>query len=707
MSFNIPGYQIAEKLSENASYQIYRGKRSQDSLSVLLKVLNQPHPTAQALASLWQEYEILRGLDFPGVEKICTLENHDQGWMLVVEDFGGIPLDRQEITGRMDPEEFLNLALQMVETLAYIHAHQVIHKNISLSNIFYNPSTRQARLANFGGASWISKEKVPLQSPYKLVEFLPYISPELTGRMNRSVDYRTDYYSLGAALYELLTGRPPFLGDTPLELVHAHLAVLPVPPSSRVEPWKASPAAFQIISAILLKLLAKNPEERYQTHGALRTDLRQCLSVLLEPSYKELARLAFVPGLADRPDELNIPQMVVGREQETAVLLQAFLRTMNGPAELVLVSGEAGVGKTTLVNQLIRPVTERMGLFLYAKFDQARQLEVYHSLTGVLEDFCRLVLSEPTPSFNDWRERLQAAVTPHGQLLIELCPQLEKVIGPQPPVEPIDETLTRLRFYQVVIRFLQAVCRPDHPVVIFLDDLQWISPDSPHLWQNVLSNSLLQNLLVVGAYRDQSAGPEHPIHRLVDEVQTAQKKVTQLQLQNLESSMIQQIVAGALASDPAEISELLELVYLRTQGNPYFSNEFLKSLCRDKLLTFDLVEQKWHWDIKGIEKESAASNVVDLFINKILNLEEETQRILQYAALIGRRFETATLLALLGQEKATSLAYSLRQAVLEGLIYPLDENYRFLGGENIDDLGKDRFDASPQSRRFTRGADPF
>ena len=461
MLFQVPGYQITEKLSENASYQVYRGIRSQDDFPVLLRVLNQPHPTAQALASLWQEYEILRGLDFPGVEKIYALENHDQRWMLVVEDFGGMPLDQQEIAGRMEPEEFLNLALQMVETLAHIHAHQVIHKNISPSNIFYNPSTRQARLANFGGASWISKEKVPLQSPYKLVEFLPYISPEMTGRMNRSVDYRTDYYSLGATLYELLTGTPPFLGETPLELVHAHLAVLPVPPSSRVEPWKTSPPAFQIISAILLKLLAKNPEERYQTHGALRTDLRQCLAVLQEPSAtKPPETPAFIPGQVDRPVELNIPQMVVGREQETEALLQAFLRTIERACGAGF-GQRGGRGWENHPGQPAHPPGYRADGSLSLR--KIRPGPPTGSLPCPDRGAGRFLPAgsylNPLPSFNDWRERIQAAVTPHGQLLIDLCPQLEKVIGPQPPVEPIDETLTRLRFYQVVIRFLQAVCQ--------------------------------------------------------------------------------------------------------------------------------------------------------------------------------------------------------------------------------------------------------
>jgi hypothetical protein len=649
MSFEVPGYQILEKFSENDLLKIYRRQRIQDSSPVLLKVLKQPYPTPKYLAPVWQEFEILQGLDLPGVEKAYALENYQQWWMIVSEDFGGQPLDQLEIAGRLEPEELLNLALQLVEIVAGIHTHQVIHKNISPSNISYNRSTRQARLANFGYASLVSKEKAPLQSPYKRGEFLPYVSPEMTGRMNRSVDYRTDYYSLGATLFELLTGTPPFLGETPLELVHAHLAILPDPPASRIEPWRASPNAFEILSAILLKLLSKNPEDRYQTPGALRSDLRKCLSALQEPAQKGLEEPAFVPGQVDRPVDLNIPQIVVGREQETEALLQAFLRTIGGPGELVLVSGEAGVGKTTLVNQLVRPVTEHMGLFLYAKFEQVRHLDVYKALIQVLEEFCRLVLSEPTDSFKYWQSR--SGCGGPSRLLTDLCPQLEKVIGPQPPVEPVDESLARPRLIQVVIRFLQAVCRPDHPVVVFLDDLQWINTDSLLLWQTILSTPSLQNLLVVGAYRDNTADQVGPIHRLVDEVRTTQRRVSELQLQNLEWSMIHSLVAAALASDPAEISELTTLVYLRTEGNPYFSNEFLKTLYKDQLLAFNPGEQKWRWDANRIEAYGVASNVVDLLVHRPTWME------IPKGPAVSRLLEALrcrTLLALTGPDKASS-----------------------------------------------------
>ena len=679
--FEVHGYQILEKLSENAAFIMYRGRRPQDQAPVRLKVLNQSRPTPKLLAPLWQEFEILRQLDLAGVEKAYALENHQQWWMIVLDDSGGTPMDELELAGRMEPKEFLDLALQLARILEGIHEHRVIHKNISPSNISFNTSTRQAQLTNFGFASLISKEKVPFQSPYKLAEFLAYTSPELTGRMNRSVDYRTDYYSLGATLYELLTGTPPFIGNSPLELVHAHLAILPESPSARIQPWSASPTAFEMISTILLKLMAKNPEDRYQTSTALQVDLRHCLSVLLEPSKAELQTHPFAPGELDRPIVLNVPQVVVGREQETRALLQAFHRTVQGPKELVVVTGEAGVGKTTLVNQLVRTVTQQKGLFLYAKNDQARHLEVYPLLIDLLEEFCRLVLSEPASSFNEWQEKIQNAIAPHGQLLIDLCPQLEAIVGLQPPLEPVDADSVRSRFHQTVIRFLQAISRPDHHVVLFLDDLHWISQDSLLLWRSILSNTSLQNLLVVAAFRDDELDTEHPIHSLLQEVKISQGHLIHLYLQNLEPPMAQTLIAIALALDPAEISELASLVYQRTEGNPYYTIEFLKSLYKDQLLFFSPEDRKWHWDGNRIDEYSIAANVVDFFVHEIVNLDEATQKILQYAALTGTRFDAAILLAIFGKEKASELVFGLWRATLEGLIFPLDENYRALAGD--------------------------
>ena len=695
MLLDVPGYKIQEKLFESAAFKIFRGQRIHDLTPVRIKVLNHPAPTLKLLAPLWQEFEILRLLDIPGVEKAFALENHRQWWMVVLDDLGDQPLNELELAGRIDPREFISLALQLARIIGEIHTRHVIHKNISPATIFFNPSTNRVRLTNFGYASLLSTERIRLESPHRLAEFLSYISPELTGRMNRVVDYRTDYYSLGASLYELLTGTPPFMGASPLELVHAHLASLPDLPETRMVPWTTSPHTFQMISSILLKLLEKNPEDRYQTIGALEADLRHCLSDLQEHGHENFDRAPFLPGRLDKSGELNIPQTVAGRMQETKILLEAYYRTINGPREFVLVTGEEGVGKTTLVNQLVRPVTANNGFFIYAKYDQTRHLDIYPLLFEILEEFCRLVLSEPIQSFREWQQRLQDAVAPHGRLLTDLCPRLETVIGSQPAIDPVDEELTRHRFHQVVIRFLQAICQSGQHLVIFLDELQWINKDTVLLWKNILSDSTLKNLLVVGAYPDSEVDAEHPIYSLAHDAETGLGKVTWLHLQNLEPPLTLGLIATALASDPVEISQLNSLVYQKARGNPYFTYEFLKALYKDQLLVFHADEQKWYWDADRIDEFGIASNVIDFFVHEIVNLDQRTQKVLQYAALLGRRFDSADLLAILGQDQARLLASSLWDAISCGLIYPLDANYRSLVGENGNNIAKERGDLHP------------
>ncbi|HTP01053.1 MAG TPA: GAF domain-containing protein [Anaerolineales bacterium] len=696
MLFEVPGYQLTGKLSEDATCRIYRGERIQDGRAVRLKVLNQANPAPKALGHFCRQYEILKVLDLPGVEKAYSLEHYQTWWIIVLEEFGGQPLSKLEVAGRLKPGELLDLATQLTETIGQIHARRIIHRNIAPSTVLLNPITHQAKLSNFADASLVSQEKVPLQISSDVAESLPYISPEMTGRTNRPVDYRTDYYSLGATLYELLTGTPPFLATSPLQLFHAHLAVLPDAPSGRIRPWRASPAAFGVLSAIILKLLSKNPEDRYQSPEALQADLRRCLATLRQGSAEGLSELSFTPGQADHSNNLNIPHTVIGREPELQVLNQAFLRTIGGPTELVLVSGAPGIGKTTLVHQLMGPVTEHKGLFLQAKYDQIHQREPYAAVAALLEQFCILVLSEPGPSFLEWRKRIQSAVWPHGQLLIGLCPRLEQVIGPQPEVEAVDEELARRRFHNLVIRFLQTMCHPERPVVIFLDDLQWSTWDSLLVWESILPTGAIPNLLIVGAYRNNEGADTKRVQRWVEEIREARGRISHIELQNLEPASVEHLVAAALASKPQEVSELARLVYERTRGNPYFSNELLRSLYRHQLLAFSPSEQRWNWDAGRIEEYRAAGNILDLLVHEIAWLDPDTQRTLQYAACLGRRFDAGDLLEVIGKDRSLSLSYNLWRAMTEGWIYALDENYRLLAGEIADSFDAETGEPFPR-----------
>ncbi len=310
---------------------------------------------------------------------------------------------------------------------------------------------------------------------------------------------------------------------------------------------------------------------------------------------------------------------------------------------MVIVSGEAGVGKTTLVNQLIRPVTEHKGLFLYAKADQARHLEVYPLLIDLLDEFCRLILSEPASSFKEWRERIQLAVAPHGQLLTDLCPQLESIIGPQPPVDPVDNELIRPRFQQVVTRFFQAICRRDHHVVVFLDDMQWIGPDSLLFGRASFPIPALHNVLFVGSTIGMTRSDRSTLVLiLLRELMAIQGHMLHIQLQNLQPLLIQELIAS-LHWHPT-LPKSPNYPPWCTKGpkaNPYYTIEFLKSLYKDQLLVFRPEDQKWHWDANRIDEYSIAGNVVDFFIHEIVNLDAGTQKVLQYAALIGRRFDAA------------------------------------------------------------------
>ncbi|MGK7887919.1 MAG: AAA family ATPase, partial [Leptolyngbyaceae cyanobacterium] len=634
----IDGYQVQSVLYDGSRSTVYRGIRTADRGPVVLKVLKPDTITSPDRTRYRQEYEITCRLHqrghLPGVIRAYGLEEQRGILAIALEDFGGMSLREamQSALGRVMPlgiEEFLAIALQICDGLGEIHARNVIHKDINPANILIHPQTRQVKLIDFGISTVLSRENPVLQSPTVLEGTLAYISPEQTGRMNRTLDYRTDFYSLGVTFYELLTGVLPFESVDPMELVHCHLA-RQATPLDRVH--GSIPTS---IAAIAAKLMAKTAEERYQSAWGIKADLAHCLQ-----QWQETGKIAPFPlAQQDVADTFQIPQTLYGRDAELAQLLAAFERVATaGQAELILVAGYSGIGKSALVQELYKPITAARGYFIAGKFDQFQRNIPYSAMVDAFRGLVQQLLTEPEAVLAEWRDRLQAAVGNNGQVIIDVLPELELILGPQPSVPELGATERQNRFNWVFQAMIQTVCSADHPLVLFLDDLQWVDAATLKLMQLMLVESHTQHLLVIGSYRDNEVDRAHPLTAALASWQQQGASLNTITLRSLAETHVNQLIADTLRRSPSEVQSLSTLVQQKTRGNPFFVNEFLRTLHSEGWLQFDRQTLAWKWEMAQIERQDITDNVVDLMVAKIQKLSAATQAALQIGACIGTVF---------------------------------------------------------------------
>ncbi len=652
----LPNYQIIEQIYDSINSTIYRGTRNKDNQPVILKMLKQDYPTPSELNRYQQEYEIIYDLDLIGIIKTYGIEKYQNTIVLILEDFGGDSL-KQLISDRiLSLKEFLFCAIQTADNLGNIHAANIIHKDINPSNIIWEPITKQVKIIDFGIASRLPRENPILKNPEQLEGTLAYLSPEQTGRINRSIDYRTDLYSLGATFYEILTGQLPFTAKDTMELVHCHIAKNPTPV------YKINANVPQIISDIVMKLLAKNAEDRYQSAFGVKADLQECK---LQIANKE-GISSFKLAQQDFSGHFRIPQKLYGRENEINTLLQTFTRVnSSGTAEMMLISGYSGVGKTAIVNEVHKPMTEKCGYFAAGKFDQYQRNVPYSALTQAFNEFCNYLLTESSNQLKQWRTKILNAVGNNGQVLIEMIPNLELVIGQQPAVTQVGVTETQNRFNLAFENFFYAISQSEHPLVLFIDDLQWADSASLNLLKRLMEDINDKYFFIIGAYRDNEIDSTHPLMDL--------KAVNTIKVQNLSLADIKTLTTEAIGSN--DIEQLADLVYERTQGNAFFTHEFLKSLYEEELLSFEIKGQKWQWDIDKIAAKDMTDNVVELMVNKIEKLPPDTIVVLKLASCIGNQFDLETL-ATIYQHPYSETLENLWKAIEENFISPLDDDYK-------------------------------
>ncbi len=676
----LPGYQVIEKIYESANSLVYRGLREQVHQPVILKLLKAEYPSPAEIARYQLEYEITHNINLPGVVKAYSLGKYKNSLIAILEDFGGQSLKILIDSQKFSLTEFLQIAIQITDILGQIHAANIIHKDINPSNIVLNPSTGQVKIIDFGISTVLSRENFTLKNPNFLEGTLLYMSPEQTGRMNRAIDYRTDFYSLGVSFYELLTNKLPFETSDALELIHCHIAKQPIPPQ------ELQPEIPQALANIVIKLLAKTAEDRYQSAWGIKADLERCLNEWQTNNQIE----NFPLGSQDISDKFQIPQKLYGRDAEIQTLLAAFARVASpqeigasqSKSEMMLVSGYSGIGKSALVQEIYKPITRQKGYFISGKFDQFQRNIPYSSLIQAFQELISQLLTESTSQIALWRDEILAALGSNSQVIIDVIPELELIVGKQPPLPELAPTESQNRFNLTLQNFISVFTKPTHPLVIFLDDLQWADLPSLKLIELLIGQSDSQYLLLIGAYRDNEVSAAHPLRLTIEEIQKAGAVVNHLFLKPLKLPIVNRLIADTLNCEIARATPLAELVFQKTNGNPFFLNEFLKSLYTENLLNFDVHLGSWQWVIEQIAAAPIAANVVELMAAKIQKLSEDTQQVLKLAACIGNQFDLNTL-AIVNQKSLNQTADQLWEAVKEGLIFPLGNEYKLLAAEGI------------------------
>ena len=671
------GYQVESEIFEGRHSLVYRASRVADARPVILKFLRTEFPGLDELSRFKREFEFTSRRNIAGAIHSYGLKKHENRYYIILEDIGGESINKVLETDTPTLNEKLFLAIRITKIIGEIHAHKIIHKDINPSNIIWNREDNRIKIIDFGISSELSIEFAEAMNPETLEGTLPYMSPEQTGRMNRSIDYRTDLYSFGVFLYQLFTDVLPFNTRDPMELVHSHIARIPTSPEI-VNP-KIPPA----LAHIIMKLLEKNAEDRYQSTAGLFADLK-LIEEILSGQRKQTD---FPIAENDVSGIFQIPQKLYGREKERDLLLQAFTQITRGKPEILMVSGYSGVGKSALVAEVQRPIIARRGYFISGKFDQFQKNIPYSAIIQAFRELIRLLLGETDEKLREWKNLLNTSLGKNAGVMAEVIPELEMVMGPQEKAPQLGALETQNRFNLTFKKMIQVFASIEHPLVIFLDDLQWADSATLNLIQLLSANPEDEVLLIIGAFRDNEVDETHPLQLTLDEIQNNGDILKTLRLDPLSEQALATLLSDTLSTSQEEVKGLTALVMEKTAGNPFFVNEFLKFLYKNEFLKFEPGQLTWKWDLENIERAGISDNVVELMIQKLRTLPDTTLQILRPGACAGNTFTLKTIASYLDRSPA-ELMKTLWPALNSNILIPEGDNYKLL-------LALDESDVSP------------
>ena len=664
---SLAGYQINNEIHKSNRTIVFRGTRLSDNCPVVIKYLSKEYPTSKELSDFTYEYKIMNKLSGEGIIKPYDIVKYGNSLAIIMEDIGGESIADAMKSTKLSITEKMLLSIQMTDSLLQVHKQNIIHKDVNPSNFIWNRKTNQVKIIDFGISTELASEDFQYTNTMNPDGTLEYMSPEQTGRINKPVDYRTDFYSLGITLYELFSGKLPFAGEDESEMVYYHIAKTPAPL------YLVSPEIPKCLSDIVMKLISKSAEERYQSASGIKKDLEHCYQSL--KSGTEISN--FVPGKDDIIERFESPYKLFGREEEIEILVKKFEDASKGNCELVLVGGYPGIGKSSLINEIRKPITFRKGRFIYGKCEQRKCNTPYYGLRQAFQELVRQLLTEPQSSLDTWKQRLMDALGENGQLITDIIPDLEQIIGLQPHATELNPVESQNRIQMVFLEFIKVFAQKEHPLIIFLDDLQWCDAATINLIYYIFSMDTLQYALFVCAYRDNELQAGYRISQLFEKLREL-NSCTELFLKPLDFTAVNDLVSETLHSPPDATKPLTELIIKKTNGNPFFTIKMLKSLYLQKAFTFIPEKGQWSFDLEKVRNAEISDNLIDLIIKGLESLSERTVNTLKLAACIGNQFDFRTLL-LVKNDPESLLNKDLWTAINKEIIIPLDNNYRLIG----------------------------
>ena len=662
---HLSGYPLIEKIEDNRGAIIFRSTHKKTNIPVLISQLKLIKTNPSEIAEFKQEFQAVIKKSCLGVITFLDIIEEKNGISLVMEHFKGTKVSQLISNTRLTLDVFLDIAIRLAQTLGELHQEDVIHRAVTPDHILVNIMNGEVKLSGFGFIAQLTHENDALYDPEVIKQTLSYISPEQTGRMNRPIDYRTDLYSLGISLYHMITGERPFNVDNPMGMFHSHIALSPKVPTEIV------PDLPQVISNIIMRLISKNPEERYQNSFGLKADLETCRDRLKSSGTIS----SFTLGLHDISRRFNIPQKLYGRSSEISQLLSCYDKVCLGEKSILLIGGYPGIGKTALTRELDKSIVEKQGYFISGKYEQLRKDVPLSALIQAVMALVRDMLSESHRKISVWKDLILNAVGSKGQLLTNMIPDIALIIGEQPDVPALDSEENKNRFNFVFMRFLEAIGRPDHPVALFLDDLQWADLPSLELIERIATSPSIRHLFIIGSYRDNEVSSSHPLNEVISSIEKQGIPIERIFLKPLLEQDVKQLIVDFLKSSHEQGTLLADLVYEKTGGNPFFVTQFLKNLFEMNHITFDPVNG-WQWDTIKLKEMKVTDNLVDLLIDKINRLSPETREVLKICACIGNRFDL-DMIALMQEKSIDQVLPGIREAINEGLIGRTSRNYVF------------------------------